>query len=108
MDILDGQVPLDDAARARLVTYIRELRRFKAYCLAQGTIMTTAVARGLDIWIVTCLTLVLPNMDAGREIWALLVRGAPHVEGAFRFMTRREPSDVEREHMAYRPKVMLA
>ena len=108
MDILGGEVPMDDAARARLIAYIRQLRQFKAYCLGQGTVMTTAIARGLDIWIVTFLTLVLPNMDAGREIWALLVRGAAHVEGAFRFMTRRQPSDVEREHMAYRPKVMLS
>jgi len=108
MDILDGQVDLDDANRDRLILYIRELRKFKIYCLGQGTIMTTAVARGLDIWIVTMLTMLLPNMEVGREIWALLARGEPHVEGAFRFMTRREPSDVERDHMAYRPKAMFS
>jgi hypothetical protein len=108
VDILDGQTPLDEAARTRLVTYTHELERFQNVCLTEATILTVQVAKGLETWIVTLLTLTLPAMTEGKEVWALLVRGEPDLEAAYRFRARRELTDVERDYIAYRPRIMLA
>jgi len=106
-DILDGAIALDDAARVRLLAYAAELERFRGMCLAQGTILTISVARGLDTWIATCLALALPAIAEGREIWVLLKRGEGNVESAYRFMVRRDLTDVERGYLDYRPRVLV-
>jgi len=107
VDILDGHVPLDDAALSRLQTYIREMDRFRLRCLAEGTILTASVARGIDTWIAVMLTLTLPAMAEGREIWSLLARGEANVESAYRFMVRRDLTDVEKDYLTYRPRIFI-
>ncbi|TAL00491.1 MAG: hypothetical protein EPO08_13485 [Rhodospirillaceae bacterium] len=106
-DILDGHTPLDEAGRARLEKYVRDMERFRRICLSEGTILTASVANGIETWIVTFLTLTLPAMAEGRELWAFLLRGEPNVEAAYRFMVRRDLTDVERDYLTYRPRILL-
>jgi hypothetical protein len=108
VDILSGEAALDAAGRQRAVHYISELRRFQQKCVAEGTILTTAVAKGLDVWIITLLTLTLPDRPVGAEMWSYLVRGETGVEAAWRFIMRRDITDLELEYMTYRPRLFVA
>jgi hypothetical protein len=106
-DILAGDAPLDGAAAERLTAYALEMRRFKARCLTENTTLTLAVARGLDVWIPTMWAGALSARAEGKQIWALLSRGDNAVESAYRFMLKREPTEVERGFFTYRPRIFL-
>ena len=106
-DILNGDVPLDDEALRRLDAYAREMRRFQRACLAQGTNLTASVARGLDIWTISFWTLAQSQAEKGREIWRLLMQGEPNLEPAYKFMVRRDLTDVELSYLTYRPRILL-
>lgn len=108
-DELNGQVPLDDAARERLAAYADDLKQFQSVCAASGTTLVRSVGDGLDTWILSVRALAMPNLyDKGREAWALLEKGDAGIEKAYRFMIRREISDVEREYLHYRPAALAA
>jgi hypothetical protein len=107
-DVLDGRVPLDERARADLRAYADALRRFQRICAASGSILIVAVAKGLDTWIATINAVADPALlDKGREAWGLLVQGEGGVEAAYRFMVRRDMTDVERSYIGYRPALLV-
>lgn len=101
-----GALPLDGTATESLLEYLSEMKRFKAVCLAEASILTISVARGLDVWIATVWALTLPAVEAGREMWAMLAQGEGNVESAYRFMVRRDLTDVERDYLTYRPRIL--
>ncbi len=106
-DDFDGNSELDEAARDRLAAYADELRRFQATCATSGMTLGHSVAKGLDTWILTARALAMPHMlEKGREAWTLLKKGDDRLENSFRFMIRREITDVEREYLAYRPAAL--
>jgi hypothetical protein len=106
-DILAGEARLDAEAAERLTAYALEMRRFKTRCLTENTTLTLSVARGLDVWIPTMWAAALSARAEGKEIWSLLSRGDNAVESAYRFMLKREPSDVERSFFTYRPRIFF-
>jgi hypothetical protein len=106
-EIFDGALPLDATAVKTLQAYVQGLKRFKAGCIAQGTIMTMSVARGLDVWIATVWSLTLPAITEGKEIWSLLAKGEGGVQDAYRFTIRRDLTDVEQGYLTYRPRILI-
>jgi hypothetical protein len=106
---LEANAVLDAAARADLLNYVRELRRFQSICAETETALRMAVAKGLDTWIATISAVALPGMfDKAREIWRFLIQGETGMEGAYRFMVRRAPTEVELVYMTYRPTLLLS
>src|SRR5262249_48568793 len=106
-DILDATPPLDAAARVRLQKYGRARKRFKGMSRCEGRIRTTSVARGLATLIVSVWTLTIHATEDGREIWHMLRASEPHVETAYRFMLRRDVNEVDRDYLAYRPRIFF-
>ena len=102
----DGTAPVDDAARATLTAYARALQKFQHDLEDAEISIGMAVVRGVPTWIACCFILTDPALlPYGKEIWAVLVENEADVEPAHKFLTRREPSDVERSYFKYRPAV---
>ena len=105
---LSGEAPVDEAARATLVAYVHELEKFQAALLDRDSAVSLTVAKGLTTWIVTFYAMIIPGLlPLARELWARLNQGYEGVEDAYKFMLRREPSDVERAYFNYRPVFLL-
>ena len=104
---LSGETPLDEEAREHLVAYADELKRFQAICGTSGMTLGQSVAKGLDTWIMSVRALALPHLyDKGREAWALLEKGDDGVEKSYRFMLRRDITEVELGYLHYRPAAL--
>ncbi len=102
----DGALPVDDAARAMLTAYARALQKFQHDLEDAEVSIGMAVVRGMPTWIASCFILADPALlPYGKEIWAALADNAAGVEQAHKFLTRREPSEVERTYFNYRPAV---
>jgi len=105
---LAGEKPIDDAARAELAAYAAELQRFQSELLENDTPVTVAVARGLTTWIASIYSLAMPDMaPKGKDIWQRLLTAEDGIADGYKFLLRREPSDVERSYFSYRPTVLL-
>ena len=105
---LDGSALIDEAARAQLIAYVSDLRRFRRICAESETILRMSVAKGLDTWMATISAIAVPGqIDKARELWRLLMQGEPTLEAAYRFMVRRAPTDVEMSYMTYRPALLM-
>ena len=106
---LSGETPVDAAAQASLTAYVHELEKFQAALLDRDSAVSLTVAKGLTTWIMTFYAMIIPGMlPQARELWARLNQGYEGVEEAYKFMLRREPSDVERAYFDYRPAFLLS
>jgi len=106
--IFSGEKPIDDAARAELVEYLKAIEEFQYELIDRDTPVTLAAAKGMTTWIVSLHAITQPGMmERGREMWAKLIAGAEGLEESHKFMLRREPSDVERTYFSYRPGLFL-
>jgi hypothetical protein len=106
-DYLDGRTPLDESGRAHLAAYGQELKSFQRACVSSGTILSLAVAKGLDTWIMSVSALAIPALiGKGREAWWLLMQGEQSLEQAYRFMVRRDMTDVDFSYLGYRPAAL--
>lgn len=107
-EVFAGDQPIDEAVRAGLTAYAQELARFQAECIARDTVVSAAVGRGLTMWIVSLHAAASPALlPQAREMWAKLVTASDGLEEGYRFLLRREPSDVERSYFTYRPHLFL-
>ena len=80
-----------------------------AALLDRDSAVSLTVAKGLTTWIMTFYAMIIPGMlPQARELWARLNQGYEGVEEAYKFMLRREPSDVERAYFDYRPAFLLS
>jgi hypothetical protein len=105
---LAGEKPIDEIARAELTAYVAELERFQSELLENDTPVTVAVARGLTTWIASIYTLTEPEMGPkGKDIWQRLLTAEDGIVDGYKFLLRREPTDVERSYFSYRPTVFL-
>ena len=106
--VFAGDQAIDETVRAGLVAYAAELEEFQAECIAHDTPLSGAVARGLPTWIVSVHAAASPAlMPQACEMWAKLATADDHVEEGYRFLLRRDPSDVERSYFTYRPQLFL-
>lgn len=106
--LLSGEVAVDAAAQVNLAAYIKELEKFQAALLERETPVSQTVAKGLTTWIVTFYALTNPALlPLANELWTRLSQGYEGVEDAYKFMLRREPSDVERSYFSYRPTALI-
>jgi hypothetical protein len=99
-----GEMPVDAAGQAQLAIYAAQLEKFQSACVEHNTPVTLAVARGLTSWIALLYSAAIPGMlPHGQEIWARLLEAEDALEEGYRFLLRREPTDVERTYFSYRP-----
>jgi hypothetical protein len=103
-----GDQVIDDAARAGFIAYAAELEKFQSELYERDTPISAAAARGLTTWIVSMYAAASPElMPQAREMWAKLVTAGEGVEEGYRFLLRREPSEIERGYFTYRPHLFL-
>ena len=103
-----GEKPIDAAAQADLAAYAAALIPFHAALVQNESPVTNAVARGAVIWIATMYSAALPGLlPQGKEIWQKLMTAQDGVDEAYKFYLRREPTDVERTYLGYRPALLL-
>ncbi len=106
--LLSGEGTVDATARETLAAYVKELEKFQAALLDRESPVSQTVAKGLTTWIVTFYALSNPALlPLARELWTRLSQGYEGVEDAYKFMLRREPSDVERTYFSYRPTALI-
>jgi len=107
--VMMAEVPLDVAGQTELATYAALLEIFQADCIEHNTPVTLAVARGLNIWIASLYSASIPGLlPRGQEIWARLLEAEDGLEEGYRFLLRREPTELERSYFAYRPALFTA
>jgi hypothetical protein len=104
---VSGETPIDAAAQTELKAYAAALQEFKVVLVERDSPQSIAVARGVTTWVATLYAMADPVLlpKAG-EMWVKLVQGTEGVEEGFRFLLRREPTDVERTYLSFRPTLL--
>lgn len=106
--LLASEGPVSEPLREMLRAYIIELEKFQVELAERDTPVTLAAARGMTTWIISLYTLALPGHEQhGVEMWQKLMTTEDDLDAAYRFLLRRDPTDVERSYFGYRPKIFL-
>lgn len=106
--LMASEEPVAEPLREMLRTYVAALEKFQIELSEGETPVAAAAARGMTTWIISLYTLILPGKEQlGLDMWKKLVSVDGDLEDAYRFLLRRDPTDVERSCLTYRPKRFL-